>query len=757
QTAGRYDGEGRFWSARDAVERSGLGPFAELSLVVVDGFTDFTHTQYELLAHIGNSSQQMRISLPLELPLKRSGLFAKSQTALTRLQAIFAEDATVRSEFPQPTTASQLPAVAHLSANLFDNPRHVERLPHADGIELLATAGPIREMEVIALRVKQLLLAGSVPAEIVVAFRSLEESAELLREIFTAAGIPFQCEAGFLLSRSRVLKALFDVVRLECEDWPFERLLAVLRSNFFRPDWDVFKNERAVSALAAQLRNRKLHTQRTVMLRVLRREKTRLESNPDETDPDEFESISLACELLEQLSSATQRLRGETDFRGWCERVLQLGRELGIASDETDAQTWGDFERILFDAAKTDEFSPAPARKMKLAEFHQAVSEMIEGHELPQPEESRRCVRILDAGSVRNLDVPHLLLGGLTEANYPRSRADDCLYGEMERRTLNEQGLTLRQRSAHEEDELLLFYGVLTRARKSLTLTFPEMGVNGQPLFPSPYLKAIESLFEPGAVAVEQVGQLDPVPPRASVSSDSDLRRVSTAEVGNGSSGLFAAMCRQPQMQPAAENILASVDANCARFQTRGWTDYEGRLFDVDLRARVAGRFPADHQFSATQLESYASCGFRFFMSDVLRISPLETPQAGTDYLRRGVLVHRVLSLLHAESSAEESDDAKPIDVENDAAAMSGEFRRQVDDLSGRRIDETELLKALTEVERRLLHDWADIYSEQWEQYQSGFSQTWDAAPRPMQLEAAFGDVPGEPNESAAGEEAAVI
>ena len=45
--------------------------------------------------------------------------------------------------------------------------------------------------------------------------------------------------------------------------------------------------------------------------------------------------------------------------------------------------------------------------------------------------------RILDASDVRNLDVPHLFLAGLSEASFPRSRQDDCLYTEAERRRMS--------------------------------------------------------------------------------------------------------------------------------------------------------------------------------------------------------------------------------------------------------------------------------------------------------------------------------
>ncbi len=78
----RYDGDGRFWSARDQLKRGLWGPFSEFDLVVVDGFSDFTHTQFEILGHLAGRAQRMLVSLPLERTTGRTDLFAKPQLAV---------------------------------------------------------------------------------------------------------------------------------------------------------------------------------------------------------------------------------------------------------------------------------------------------------------------------------------------------------------------------------------------------------------------------------------------------------------------------------------------------------------------------------------------------------------------------------------------------------------------------------------------------------------------------------------------------
>lgn len=42
---------------------------------------------------------------------------------------------------------------------------------------------------------------------------------------------------------------------------------------------------------------------------------------------------------------------------------------------------------------------------------------------------------------------------------------------------------------------MLLFYSIVTRARHTLTLSYPAVSLDGQPLSASPYLTAFQDLF----------------------------------------------------------------------------------------------------------------------------------------------------------------------------------------------------------------------------------------------------------------------
>ena len=147
-------------------------------------------------------------------------------------------------------------------------------------------------------------------------------------------------------------------------------------------------------------------------------------------------------------------------------------------------------------------------------EFARRLEDLLDSQDFVVEKAKPGGVQILDAPDVRNLEVPHLFLAGLSDASFPRSHPDDCLYTDSERRHhARRRGASTAISSPHQ-DEMLLFYSIVTRARRSLTLSYPAVSPSGQPLFPSPYLTATRGLFLPESLRVTSYNELDPVPPR---------------------------------------------------------------------------------------------------------------------------------------------------------------------------------------------------------------------------------------------------
>ena len=81
-----YDAQGQFWSARALLRDGQLPPFQRLRHVFVDGFTDFTRTEHEMLEILAGRVDSLTISLPLRSGDRRPQLFSKSTKTVVELE-----------------------------------------------------------------------------------------------------------------------------------------------------------------------------------------------------------------------------------------------------------------------------------------------------------------------------------------------------------------------------------------------------------------------------------------------------------------------------------------------------------------------------------------------------------------------------------------------------------------------------------------------------------------------------------------------
>src|SRR5262245_5960912 len=77
-----YDLEGRMWYARDLLSRGARRPFDSVRAVFVDGFTDFTRTQFEVLEALCAWAEELWVTLPDEEGEQRAELFTRPRATL---------------------------------------------------------------------------------------------------------------------------------------------------------------------------------------------------------------------------------------------------------------------------------------------------------------------------------------------------------------------------------------------------------------------------------------------------------------------------------------------------------------------------------------------------------------------------------------------------------------------------------------------------------------------------------------------------
>src|SRR5262249_51475306 len=135
------------------------------------------------------------------------------------------------------------PGLSHLERQLFRPLHAVQQSANADGLSCIAAPGLLGEARMVARRVKSLLLDGIAAEDVLITLRDVQQYADLLREVFGEYGIRVDVEGTEPLTRNAAVATLLRVLRLPDDDWAFAGVTALLRSDYFRPDWPEVRAE----------------------------------------------------------------------------------------------------------------------------------------------------------------------------------------------------------------------------------------------------------------------------------------------------------------------------------------------------------------------------------------------------------------------------------------------------------------------------------------------------------------------------------
>jgi ATP-dependent helicase/nuclease subunit B len=752
-----YDFEGRFWSARDWLQRGQRRPFENLRLLVADGFTDFTRTQHEILELLAGWVEEIIISLPLESEPRRADLFTKSLKTLSELKRRHSQ--VLVQELPR-REDSLWPAMSHLEKSLFINPRLARPAPSTEGIEILAARKSQGEMELIGARIKRLLAEGiAKPGDIAVVFRTPQDAAAPVAEVFHQLGIPFTLERGKTLDRVPMLRALTALLQLDQDDWPFRQLLAVIGNNFFQPDWPEWQGASAAKCIEHAIRKLQIPRGRKkfleqlkdeLVLSILNRLATAFEQLPVKAPLPQWakawEKLAQHTGLLRKielnklqnviLSEAKNLLVSQPAVIGHQSqdsrlKIPNIAENLRYAQVDNDAVAWNRLiGELMADNTLANWLNQRPP-ELDRREAFQALADTLRSQRLPAWDDESGRVRVLSAPSVRSVQIPHLFLAGLSEKAFPPPDREDRLYSEAEYLQLIDKGLPLVARQQRMQEEMLLFYEVVTRATRRLYLSYPALDDSAQPLLPSPYLLEIQQACGEGSILRTQRTDLRPVPAGEEPLSAAQFRVKALADALSGELSLLAGLLQSSD----ANNLLSGLEMIISRQKREGFGPAEGMLLGKDARISLAAEFSRARSFTASELEQYAACPYRFLLQNILKLEPLEELALQLDSLERGQIVHEVLALFHRRVNEFLGHPGSPLELDESdfARLLQNALRESLPSPSP-----NPLRNALREVDRRLITRWLADYRNQHQRYDKLWEK-YQSPPVPEFFEASFG------------------
>lgn len=613
-------------------------------LLIIYGFAEFTQAQLELIQRLYERMAELIISLPSE---------AESSTARDAFEVTARTSAELHLRFPKcvdqyiPGTVDGRPAgIEHIADQLFAS--KTKQSKNAAGVQVIEGPGKLGEVKLVARAVKQLLLSGAQPDDVLVSVRDLEPYVNLLQEFFAEYGIPLDIEAEMPLLRQPAVVTLLKAARLSNDDWPFAETAALLRSNYFRPDWPELADDREIP-LDSEL-----------LLRLIGEPKGReaflnatIRHAKDLEPPLEDESAA-SQERLRKQKLAERCLPFLRHFLATWDTVptnapidqfvgslRSFADDIGIFRSAVESELVAleiYFNELANWAARCKCLSKRPA-KIALSDFLHVATTIAGTTHLPRTTTGSGRVRIVPADLAAGLTCKHLFVIGLSERSFPNLSVGDYLLNEQERRRFREVGIDLNITADRLSTERLLFYRLVTSASHSLTLSYPALDEKGQQLLPASFLENVRELFVSQTITTTRrqmiTDGIDDDPPLSLAEY-----RWRFAKVGGD---------RSAMPEDLVQHLATAKTMAQNRFEHQDFGAFDGLLQDSRITKDVERQFSSATIYSATSLERYVACPFKYFVDSVLKLQALPDPDEEIEATMRGSAYHRALARFHRQ------------------------------------------------------------------------------------------------------------
>lgn len=603
-------------------------------------------------------------------------------------------------EFVTRSPPSERAGLTAVAANLFAETLPRERSPRPRDIAVLAGSSEQDELRRVTRRIKQSLLDGAAkPEDVVVAARGWPDRGERIASVLREYGVPAVFEPTPRLRSSPIVSTMRRMLDVARSDWAMEPLLALVTQAEFRA-FDGAAARFATTRAAAEWFVRELGSPSGSGYLLEQAEAFAARglagaaSVPEAAAEQCHDALRLLSDVLGELPPSATVIE-------WFDACRAALRRLHYDPHEGDGEALAEVERSLADVETLDRWRGREPRRLDLEGFAALLGELADRSPLPRRDPPAGRVRVVTAETAAGLRMKQLYLVGLGERSFASPDAPG------------------------QRDEMRLFYELVTRPSAALTLSYAALDADAQPLHPSPYLEELERVFEPGVLR-EGAPLLAGFDTAAPPHSRRELRLAAAGRAATGDASLL------PAATAATPTLTRALRVIHDRSRGDGFGAYEGVLGRAS-GAALLQQYGPDRVWSASQLELYAECPFKFFARHVLAMQPIDEPGFELDARRRGSLTHDALAKLFAERRDAETAGLDDLTDERLRDALRAAIRESA------RIASLPSHRAiLAAIEAREAERWADDYPDQ----QSAYAARWrdlDTPLTPHLLEAKFG------------------
>jgi len=350
--------------------------------------------------------------------------------------------------------------------------------------------------------------------------------------------------------------------------------------------------------------------------------------------------------------------------------------------EERDIAALESLKDVLRALVLADELTDA-SRPVGLDDLTRGLEAAIDsaGYRIPR-ERDQAAVLLANVEDARGLPFEAVAIVGMAEGEFPKALREDPFLRDSERGDLRRRrGIELEPST--RGNELELFYEAIAQSRRKLLLTRPLLADNGALWMASPYWEEVRGWSGAEPVTLDSAF----LPPPRDAASWPELLEISAAldappsavlpELGTDAEPAEGVTWRDVDAGAAVVGIRTRL-RNHGRWRATGRdpsaelpseirTPHEGWLGDI--APLLAQRYGPHASWSASGLETYLACPFRFFVSRSLGLQERADPSEGLEARQLGTIYHLLFEAVYQATPREKRADAEALEASLDALA----------------------------------------------------------------------------------------
>jgi ATP-dependent helicase/DNAse subunit B len=535
---------------------------------------------------------------------------------------------------------------------------------NAEGaIKIFSAPDRLSEVRAIAREVKKLVIeSGFTLDEITLICRSTELYAEHIERVFTESGIPFLIDIPLRLNSNSCVIAILRLLQLAVKDFNRHSLVDVLRSPYL--SFSAFQLTPSDIDLLEQLSYKERITQgRNLWLEVLI-DKNLSKKGVDEVDTAFERDPELHKKLDEKLNSffesvalpeyASRKFYART-IRSLLEYLKVEERCRQGDSAEVDLQALDTLYRVLntLTTSETNQpnlFSQAREVEVSRAEFLAEFERSIAAMSFDYRRNKQATVVIQQAHNLRPRTYQVLFIMGLIEGEFPKRSTERFPYTLAEREKLRHLGLDFAETTDDAGADLTQFHKAIAQTTDILILSYARTELTGGELLKSYLVDEVKNMTGVAEIRIAQNEKSRQISNEA-VSCEELALFLTSAEQYNNTATTqpFNDISFKPIASVLTENLHSWENTSRAlaieqrRLSGRGRGKFAGMILNERLNKTIQQAFGEDYLWTASKINDYGNCPFKFFANSVLKLASLDEPSEGFTYDKLGSAYHEIL------------------------------------------------------------------------------------------------------------------